>query len=134
MLLIHHEFPKKISAFLGISVFFITYVFWMFFARFVSGVWIYPDIKEFGWSIRILGITVVILFLFYLHCLVDLLNRIVWWKVEKGMKILEMRKEMQSLLQTPRKFDKCELESAYKITSFASEHSQSLKLNEINFN
>lgn len=80
MIIVHREYPKRLSGLLCLGIFMIVYVIWMFLTRYVAGRWAYPILDKSTY----LEMTIFFIFAgsfpFWLYFLGEYLNRKIWSK------------------------------------------------------
>ncbi|KAJ8679444.1 hypothetical protein QAD02_015231 [Eretmocerus hayati] len=78
MLIAPRQYPSRSQGLSGLAGFMLTYLAWMHFVWYKSGVWAYPIIEILSWPLRVVFYLVLLVFSVGLYFAGEALDRLIW--------------------------------------------------------
>lgn len=84
MFLLHHKYPARNSALLGLLIFVFAYLAWIHVVYYNTNIWVYPVLNVLNWPQRILFYIFTAAVPVFFYYIGEFLNNVVWGKNRVG--------------------------------------------------
>ncbi|XP_043945915.1 androgen-dependent TFPI-regulating protein-like isoform X1 [Protopterus annectens] len=86
---VRHQYPKKKHGLLGLAVFCILYLVWVFYIKYAADIWVYPVLAQLSHVGMVVFFSLSFLIFAYLYFLGEMLSMRFWGKSEHSRKKAE---------------------------------------------